>query len=277
MPDTLSTDRRRVFGPGGVGDYLVAAWVVLILGVWLYTRINSQTNAEDPQHPPGQHGGVLIPFAHDRYHAEALIETGGLLRLFILGRDQTEVVVVPEQSLAAYVNSGEQEVTPISLVPVPQPGDRPEHTSQFVGQIPAEWEGRPLSLTVSSLRIGGSRYRLAFTWEDQHESDMPEKLKDGAEQQLYLVAGGGYTESDIEANGGLTPSQKYPHFQARHDAAPQVGDRLCPISRTKANPECTWTIGGREYQFCCPPCVDEFVELAKTHPDKIQSPESYVQ
>jgi hypothetical protein len=36
-------------------------------------------------------------------------------------------------------------------------------------------------------------------------------------------------------------------------------------------------IGGKEYQFCCPPCVDEYVRKAKEKPDEVKPPESYVQ
>lgn len=277
MSRSLSTDRRRAFRRRPVSDWLVAAWVVVIFVVWLYTRVGPQTAVEDHEHPPGTHGGVITSFAHDRYHAEALLEEGGVLRVFMLGRDRTEVVDVPRQSPIAYVRSGEREAKAVELAPVPQAGDRPEHTSQFVGQISPEGDGEPLTLTVSPLQIGGSRYRLAFAWDDQQEHAPPQKLKDDAERQLYLVPGGGYTRSDIEANGGVTPSQRYSGFESRHDFSPQPGDRLCPISRTKASAECTWIIGGREYPFCCPPCIDEFVRLAKEHPDQIQSPEAYVQ
>ena len=45
---------------------------------------------------------------------------------------------------------------------------------------------------------------------------------------------------------------------------------------TKANPKFTWIINGQAYQFCCPPCVDEFVQLAKEKPDEIAPAASYV-
>ena len=58
---------------------------------------------------------------------------------------------------------------------------------------------------------------------------------------------------------------------------PKPGDKICPITDTKANPKCTWIVGGKTYQFCCPPCIDEFVRLAKENPDKVKDPEEYVQ
>ncbi len=38
---------------------------------------------------------------------------------------------------------------------------------------------------------------------------------------------------------------------------------------TKANPVFSWVIGGKTFEFCCPPCVDEFVRMAKESPDDI--------
>jgi TIGR03009 family protein len=35
-------------------------------------------------------------------------------------------------------------------------------------------------------------------------------------------------------------------------------------------------IGGKTYEFCCPPCIDEFVILAKEDPDRLLPPEAYV-
>jgi roadblock/LC7 domain-containing protein len=96
------------------------------------------------------------------------------------------------------------------------------------------------------------------------------------ERDVFLTPGGLYTKADIKANGNKTVSQKYPDFMAAHDAMPKPGERLCPISKTKANPKLTWIVGGKKYTFCCPPCVTEFVKQAKTNPKSIQAPEAYV-
>jgi len=53
---------------------------------------------------------------------------------------------------------------------------------------------------------------------------------------------------------------------------PKKGDRICPISKTKANPTFVWIVGGKSYTFCCPPCIDEFVKTAKEKPDRIKDP-----
>lgn len=96
------------------------------------------------------------------------------------------------------------------------------------------------------------------------------------ERDLYLTPGGIYMEADIRANGNQLPAQKFRGIKVSHDLKPKAGDRICPITLTKANPGYTWVVGGKEYQFCCPPCVEEFVTQAKTSPAGIKSPEEYV-
>ncbi len=104
----------------------------------------------------------------------------------------------------------------------------------------------------------------------------PTKVVDDDEKTLYLTPGGKYTEADITANGGVTASQKFKGFKAAHDLKPAAGDQICPVTLTRANPKVSWVIGGKTYEFCCPPCVDEFVALAKEKPDEINDPASYV-
>lgn len=105
---------------------------------------------------------------------------------------------------------------------------------------------------------------------------MPKKVIDSEEADLYLTASGRYTVADIVANGNQTASQKFKRFQAKHDFNPKVDDAICPITQTKANPDCSWIIGGNEYFFCCPPCIDEFLMAAKSDPWGIKRPSDYV-
>lgn len=137
---------------------------------------------------------------------------------------------------------------------------------------------RGFNLSIADgLFVAGLLTIVALWWQTRRERPpaMPVKRVDGAERELYLVPGGLYTSSDIEANGGGTASEKFAGFLARHDFDPRPGDRLCPITRTKADERCDWVIGGCRYTFCCPPCIDEFVELAKRDPDRVLPPEAY--
>jgi len=106
--------------------------------------------------------------------------------------------------------------------------------------------------------------------------DMPAGVDADEERTLYLTPGGLYTEADIKANGSVTASEKYKGKMAKHDMKPKAGDKICPITMTKANPKFTWIIGGKTYEFCCPPCIDEYVLLAKTSPKEVLDPSEYV-
>jgi len=110
----------------------------------------------------------------------------------------------------------------------------------------------------------------------EHDPAMPSKIENAEEVSLYLEPGGIYTLDDIEANGRRTASDKFLGFRAVHDFSPMPGDRICPITRTKANPDCDWIIAGQRYEFCCPPCIDEFLSLAKRSPDQVLSASQYI-
>jgi hypothetical protein len=112
---------------------------------------------------------------------------------------------------------------------------------------------------------------------DGHDGHMPPrgvKVSD-EDRTLYLTPGGKYTDADIRANGMMVAAEKFKGIKATHDVKPKPGDVLCPVSMTKANSKFTWVIGGKPYEFCCPPCVDEFVALAKEKPEEVQDPEFY--
>jgi hypothetical protein len=238
------------------------------------------TNRSEPHgHEPGAHGGIIVEIGSDNYHAEAVFQKGGVLRLYMLGRDERKVQEVEAQPLTAYAKTeGDSESQSMELRPDPQPGDKSGMTSAFVGQLPADLVGKNLEVVIPSIRIEGERFRLSFKSapEPSHSAaGMPTKVADEAERKLYLTPGGAYTEADIAANGNVTASTKFKGIRAEHDMKPKPGDKICPITMTKANPKFTWIVGGKPYEFCCPPCVDEFVAQAKEKPTEIQDPESY--
>jgi len=229
-------------------------------------------------HKPGSHGGLIVPIGSDNYHAEAVIEKAGDFRLLILAKDESRIQEVEIQTLKAYVKGpGQPDSTPIVFSAVPQDGDAEGKTSQFVGQLPDELRGRPVEVTIPSFRIGGERFRVGFsTASASHQEEMPSELPAAEEQALYLTPSGKYTEADIAANGRVTASQKFKGVLSSHDMKPKPGDRICPVTLTKANPQFTWIIDGKPYEFCCPPCVDEFVKTAKEQPENVNPPDSYI-
>lgn len=237
------------------------------------------------------HGGRVQPAG--RHHVELLLERGGGVRLFILGEDETELRSLPETELPAHVEpAGSREAIPLTLRAAPQPGDPPGTASLFQGKLPRMENPAQLTASVPS---EGRRYRVRFDLAANPREEgasghpgpeppnspaatpMPPARAAHEEERLYTRPEGGYTAADIRANGTQPPSAKYRDVPVRHDPQPEKGDRLCPITRTKANPQFPWRVSGEDYRFCCPPCIDEFVQQARTDPDSLQPAEAYVQ
>ena len=233
-------------------------------------------------HIPGTHGGIIVPIGADSYHAEAVVEKSGSLRLLLLGKDESRIQEVDIQPIKAYIKAvGETDSTSIELVATPQDGDGAGKTSQFVGQLPESVLGKPMDVTIPNLRIGDERFRVGFSTavdinKAQHDSTMPAGISTNEERDLYLTPGGKYTEADIKANGNLVASKKFKGMMSAHNMNPEAGDRICPVTLTKSNPKFTWVINGKPYEFCCPPCVDEYVRIAKEAPDQLKEPDQFI-
>ncbi len=232
-------------------------------------------------HQVGGHGGIIVSLGRESYHVEAIVTAKGELQLYTLGNDETRVLDIESQELVAYVkSSGGADSVSLQLQPKAQPGDENGKASLFVAQLPESLIGQSLVVTVPNITIGGERFRLGFSTESEGHGDtsMPAKVADDEERKLYLTAGGIYTQADIEANGNMTASEKFRGFMAKHDMHPKPGDKICPVTMTKANPQCAWIVGGKKYEFCCPPCVDEFVSWAKNEDTikDILEPDAYV-
>ncbi len=231
-------------------------------------------------HKPTAHGGIIVPIGRDNYHGEAVFERDGVVRFYTLGQDEAKVIEVEADPLTAYAKpDGGAEATSFVFKAEPQPGDAKGKTSQFVGKLPRDLWGQKVEVTIPNIRIGGERFRVGFSSAPvaHGDAEMPAKRANEDERKLYLTPGGKYTDADIKANGGAVASVKFKGLKAQHDAKPQAGDKVCPISMTKANPQFSWVVDGQTYQFCCPPCVDEFVQLAKDHPDQIKPAGEYVE
>jgi len=247
----------------------------------LLAPIATACRAADPadhEHGVGGHGGLIVSLGRDSYHVEPVFERDGVLRMYLLGADETRLQETGRQTLTAYVRAKSGgEALPMPIVAEPQEGDADDKTSRFKGLLPESLRGVAVEVTIPNLRIDGERFRVAFSSVPRVAAvAMPAPLPGDEAATLFLTPGGLYTAADIEANGRRTPQQTFAKFRAKHDADPKVGDRLCPISETKANPACTWVVAGKTYEFCCPPCVEEFVRMAKETPDAIRDPDFYV-
>src|SRR4051812_18913579 len=142
---------------------------------------------EEHEHKAGAHGGIIVPIGRNSYHAEAVFEQNGTLRLYTLGSDESRVFEVDAQTLTAYVKPESGTATQsISLNPEQQTGDSEGKTSQFVGQLPTELQGKAVEVTIPSLKIAGERFRLGFASASAaHDDIIPSKVTDDAERKLY--------------------------------------------------------------------------------------------
>ncbi|MDX1964285.1 MAG: hypothetical protein SFX18_14115 [Pirellulales bacterium] len=251
---------------------------VLILAVYATSGWWGKLGAvSDHAHDPGAHGGIIVAVGQNHHHIEVIFAEGGVMKFFTLGEDQSKVVPVPKQTVTAYVSTPDKpQAVAVKLESRPQPDDPTGQTSLLEGTLPAEYIGARLLVVVPQMIFDGTRNRFSFQTVDPHEAEMPQKVTAQAERDLYLTPGGKLTAADIQANGGITASEKYRGFKSQHDFSPKPGDPICPITQTKANAQCVWIIDGKKYLFCCPPCIDEFVKLAKESPEKILEPKAYV-
>jgi hypothetical protein len=280
---------RKFVIPGGLGLVLAA----VIVGCGKAPEAKSTTgSAGDPKlgntslghadeehaHKPGSHGGIIVSLGRDSYHAEAVFEKGRTVRLFTLGKEETRVQEVDAQELTGFVTvDGAAEAIKVTFKAEPQPGDGNGKTSQFVTTLPAETAGKKVQITINNLVVNGERFRISFDNEVlAHADPMPVKKTTEEEGKLFLTPGGLYTEADIKANGSTIPAVKYNGVRPTHDAHPSPGQKICPISETVPNPKFTWVVGGKTYEFCCVPCIEEFVATAKEKPGAIKDPAEYV-
>jgi hypothetical protein len=133
-----------------------------------------------------------------------------------------------------------------------------------------------IAVLLSLAALVGQRI-VRYATFDATRHAMPAAMANDEERRLFQSPGGKYTLADIAANGNQLPSEKYRGFRAVHDYQPRPGDRLCPVTRTKANSACTWIVDGQTYEFCCPPCIAEFVDVAKRNPGKLLPANAYVE
>jgi YHS domain-containing protein len=167
----------------------------------------------------------------------------------------------------------------VTLRPAPQPSDPAGSASAFTGAHEALKQRKGFAGTVSG-QMAGKKYTGDFQAapHDGHSAG-PVALASGPTQResdLFLKPGGIYTQADIEKNGNTVPSVKYQGISFPHDDDLKPGDRLCPVTVNKADEQCTWWVNGKQYQFCCPPCLEKFVKQAKESPEKIKEPGEYI-
>jgi YHS domain-containing protein len=259
--------------------------VTLVIGVAAVLALNLVGPGQPPAtpapeshgHPPGPHGGSVVAIDRDNHlHAEAAID-GGLVRLYLFGRELTEVRPVVARTLCAAVrlHDGEGDFA-LMLRPEPLETDPPGTASRFAGRLsPALWRGHP-RLVVWSLPVEEARFRFEIELAHSPLEEAEVARAEADEAALYATPKGKYLADDVRRNGTVPASRKYRGERPSHDDRPAPGERVCPVSRERVDARFVWVIGGKEYRFCCPPCIDEYVATAKERPDEVKEPEFYL-
>ena len=249
----------------------------------------SEKKGDGHDHGETPHGGTILELGKD--HGEFCVDHGKKqVTVYLLGEDAKTASPIKVEKLLLSIKTPQFQV---DLKAEPQASDPKGTSSRFVATHENFAKEQEFEGTVS-VEIDGKPYLGDFK-EKEHKDHKNDGKKDGdkkkamadghgtivaqadpKEAEVYLKPGGIYTEADIKANGNTTVSVKYKTLKVAHDLKPKPGDKICPITLTKANAALTWVIGGKTYEFCCQPCVEEFVTLAKEKPSEIKEPGAYV-
>lgn len=256
-----------------------AVCVALFVSIFAYQFFGNEKPPDTHSHPPAPHSGQVVVFKAGaiHYHVEFVVEPTGVVHLFPLDESATQPLPVDSQPLVFTVKSpSTDEILPVMLRPVLEKGAGGETTTRFVGRLPARAVKGKLSVRFTEFKVRGERFRFEFDWVSPLGDEVFRSAFDDEQRRIFLSAGGKYLDSDIRINGGCPADAGFAAIAPSHDHTPKTGDRVCPVSGFKAEPTIAWQIGGQNYLFCCQPCIDEFVLLAKEKPEEVKPVERYV-
>ena len=276
-------ERRRGadFHEWAVQSGLLTATALTMGLIWHLSATPSVAVAAGHRDVP-RHGGQIQAVGSN--HLEAALGPSGSVSLYVMGITENIACPLPVKTLWAKTGTGE---TKVMLHAAPLPGEPKGEASVFTGEMPAEMAAKPTALILSvplpdgertvRFDLGPGQMATVTPAHDTAAVQVTASAITPAQKALFLTPGGAYTQADIAANGSTTPDQKYQGMMANHHMHPQKGTYTCPITQTQANTKFPWTVGGKKYLFCCPPCIAEFVKNAKTHPHDLKPPDSYIQ
>ena len=257
----------------GCGVLTAIAFVVLVASQLI------RRGEKDHSHPPAPHGGQIAVLGRGaaHYHAELVVEPSGAARLYTLGREVTEEVPVETQLVVARARTGGAgEEHEFIFRPDPGAIAGDGRVRAFLGRVPGEAVAARVTVQITGLRIGGEKFDFEVSWDSGRSDEEVRAAYDADQRRIFLTAGGKYTEADIASSARVTASAKYRGHRATHAEAAKPGERVCPITGFRAFDALVWRIGGEEYLFCCQPCIDDFVLLAKDRPGEVRPPRDYV-
>ena len=282
MAHRRKRDQRKTRSSPGrarrVVAWLSAGTCVAVFVVLLVSQIVPTPPSDTHGHPPPPHSGQVVTFkaGATHYHVEFVVDPTGRVRVYPLDESATKPLPVEAQPLVLSVEgSAAGEPIPVMLRPVTDSGAAGK-TTQFIGRLPASAICGRLTVRFTEFSVSGERYRFEFVWDSPVGEEAFRAAYRDEQRRVFLSPGGKYSEADIRDNGGMSADEKYMTSAPTHDHAPKPGDRTCPVSGFKSDQSVAWVVGGERYAFCCQPCIDEFVLLAKEKPDDVRPAVGYV-
>jgi hypothetical protein len=256
----------------GCGVLTAVAFVVLVGSQLL--RLGDRNHA----HPPAPHGGQVVVLGRGdaHYHAELVVEPTGAARLYPLGKDLSDPVAVEPQLLVAKARPAGGEEHEFVFRPDPGALDADGRATAFLGRLPGEAVAARVTVRVAGFRVRGESFDFEVGWDAGRSEEEVRAAYEADQRRIYLTAGGKYTEADIAASERTTAAAKYRGHRAAHGEAARRGERVCPITGFRSVAALVWRVAGEDYLFCCQPCMDEFVTLAKDRPGEVRRPGDYV-
>ena len=123
------------------------------------------------EHKPGSHGGMLVSLGKDSYHAEVVFAKGGVVQMYVLGKDESKTQEIEVQELIGQMTAaGTTDAVPVKFAAEPQKGDSSGKTTLFVAKLPTELQEKKLKVVINNIQIGSERFRIEFSNEkgDHH-------------------------------------------------------------------------------------------------------------
>ena len=225
------------------------------------------TKKDQPEHDhpdAGPHRGPLAEWGSEEYHAEFTLDPGNKqVTVYIL---DAKAKAAPTIDAAKITNVRVSVVGSKPLIKVDLKHDAKLSDAKgiaFIGTHDHFAKAAEMTLNISG-NVGDKPY----------SGDVTYKPSKGA--QLFLTPSRIYTAADIKANGNQAPAEKFKGKVWAHEEDLKPGDKICPVTKNKADPECAWIVKGQRYEFCCPPCLDKFIGWAHNQPDKVKDAHEYV-
>jgi hypothetical protein len=227
-------------------------------------KASDKPKEEKHVHPEtGPHGG---PFAEwdDIYHAEVTVDQAA----------KEVTVYILDDTVKKAPKIDPAKITKVTLTVI---GSKPE--------IKIELKHDAKRTDEKGIAFTGTHEHFSKAGElkldiSGHVDDKPYSgdvtYKPTKTTQLFLTPSRIYTLADIKANGNMTPAEKFKGKVWAHEEDLKPGDKICPVTKNKADPECSWIVKGQRYEFCCPPCLDKFIGWAHNQPERIKDSKEYI-